>query len=135
VRGYGKGAWPARFSLYSDSLPEALDITRMVISSNTSAMVEAVARGIPTISLMRQTLLSQDMFGKINNELVSYCYTKDELISSIRKYLELTDEEVMHFRDLGKTVRELYFSPITRETMQPFLGDQAVPAEIPAGSR
>jgi hypothetical protein len=84
---------------------------------------------------MRQTLLSQDMFGKINNELVSYCYTKDELISSIRKYLELTDEEVMHFRDLGKTVRELYFSPITRETMQPFLGDQAVPAEIPAGSR
>jgi hypothetical protein len=135
VRGYGKGAWPARFSLYSDSLPEALDITRMVIASNTSAMVEAVARGIPTISLMRQTLLSQDMFGKINNELVSYCYTKDELISSIRKYLELTDEEILHFRDLGKTVRNLFFSPITSETMKPFLGDQDVSPEPLAENR
>ena len=135
VEGYGKKAWPVRFSLYSDSLPEALNIARMVISSNTSAMVEAVARGIPTIILMRQTLLSQDMFADINSEMISYCYSKDELISLIRKHLELTDEEIMHFKDLGKRVRELFFSPITSETMKPFLGDQDVSPEPLAENR
>lgn len=135
VQGYGKGAWPARFSLYSDSLPEALNIAKMVISSNTSAMVEAVARGIPTISITRQTLLNHDMLANINYEIVSCCYTKDELIRAIWKYLELTDEEIMHFRELGKTVREVFFSPISSETMKPFLGDQGVPAEITAGCR
>jgi len=122
MQEFGKRAWPPRYTIYAGALPEALSIATMVISSNTSAMVEAAARGIPVICLGRQTVLNQNFLEGVVTTLVTECFTNNELETAINRYLMPSIAEQEAYCQEGKRLVKLFFTPMNEKTMLPFLG-------------
>jgi hypothetical protein len=114
--------WPSGFEIFEGSLPQALACAAMVVSANSSSMLEAVVRGIPAIFLGRQTVLNQRISISVPVDHIVECFTTDELIAAIQRYLSLTPEDIVRNREVGKKVRDQLFLPVTPETMLPFLG-------------
>jgi hypothetical protein len=122
MQEFGKRAWPPRYTIYAGSLPEALNIATMVIASNTSAMVEAAARGIPVICLGRQTVLNQNYLEGLVTNLITECFTENELEAAVNRYLKPSPAEREAYCQEGERIVKLFFTPVNEKTMQPFLG-------------
>jgi hypothetical protein len=125
-RLFGERNWPERFEIYQGTLSEAFKGTAVAISSNSSAIVEAAAMGIPVIFLGRQTALNQNVLEDVKSELIMECFTADELAAAVNKSLSITPEEGKRYKALGEEILRRFFSPVTPETMQPFLGEYEV---------
>lgn len=122
-RVFGGKNWPERFEIYQGTLADAFKGAAVVISSNSSAIVEAAAMGIPVIFLGRQTALNQNVLEDVKSELIMECFTGKELVAAINKYFNLTTEEVEQYKALRERILKLFFSPVTEKTMRPFLGE------------
>ena len=114
--------WPSRFEIFGGNLSQALARAAMVVSANSSSMLEAVVKGIPAIFLGRQTVLNQRISISVPVDHIVECFTTDELIAAIQRYLALTPEDMIRNMEAGKKVRDQLFLPVTPETMLPFLG-------------
>lgn len=122
MKAYGEQNWPKRFKIFEGNMCQALDDASMVISSNSSSMVEAVAKGIPVIFVGRQTVLNQNTLSKVSMEITTECFSRSELLEAIKKYIELSEADKNMFKKMGLMIRDLYFEPVKEETMRPFLG-------------
>jgi len=122
MQEFGKRGWPSRYTIFAGALPEALNIADTVIASNTSAMVEAAARGIPVICLGRQTILNQNYLEGLETNLITECFTEDELEAAVKRYLDSSPGEQEAYCQEGKRIARLFFTPVNEETMRPFLG-------------
>lgn len=121
-RSFGTRNWPDRFEFYQGPIRQAMKSAAVVISANSGTMAEAVALGIPVIFLCRKTVLNQNMLEGLTTNLVAKCFTEDEMVEAINKYLEPTIEETKRYLQEGEEIRKLLFSPVNEKTMQPFLG-------------
>jgi hypothetical protein len=122
INAFGKNDWPKQFEVFQGNITEALNITTIVVSSNTSSMVEAATRGIPVIFLGRQTVLNNNYLSNLDMDISVECFSTSELIKAINEYLCLTPEKIRQYREIGYRIRDLFFTPINEETMMPFLG-------------
>ena len=121
-RAFGVHNWPKRFEVFSGSLSDALKQASVVISSTSSSMVEAVIKGIPAIFLGGQTLFDQNILSNQDVDMVTECFSTGELINAIDKYLDLSAQKLSQYKEIGQTLREVYFTPTNEETMHPFIG-------------
>lgn len=121
VKSFGVNVWPNRFEIFQGNMPQALNSASLIISSNSSSMVEAAARGIPVIFLGRQTTLNQNILSGLNLDIMTECFCISEVIESIEKYLNLTRAEKIRYKEIGKKVRDLFFEPVNEDTLLPFL--------------
>jgi hypothetical protein len=124
-RVFGGKNWPERFEFWQGTLAEALKEATVVISSNSSAMAEAAAMAIPVIFLGRQTALNQNVLEDVKSELIMECFTADELVAAVNQALSITSHD-KRYKALGEEILNMFFSPVTPETMQPFLGEDDV---------
>ncbi len=121
IQAFGEDDWPDRFEIFHGALPDALKLASMVISSNSSSMVEAVAKGIPLIFLGNQTILNQNLLSNLNMDIVTECFSTTELVLAIEKYLNLSPEEKTRYKEMGNRIRDIFFEPMNEETLLPFL--------------
>jgi len=118
---FGRNRWPSDFLVYEGKISEILEKATLVIGSNSSSMVEAAARGLPVIFISRQTALSSNFLSGIKTENVTVCYSGQDLVRAIQKYLNLDKAKRDEFRQLGREIRDMYFKPVTEENLLPFL--------------
>ena len=121
VRAFGVRNWPSRYEIFPGSLQDALRQVSLVLSSGSSSMIEAVSKGVPVVFLGRQTGLNHNILSNLNMDIVTECFTTIELIEGINKYLDLPSAKISEYRNMGKKVRDLFFTPINEKTMEPFL--------------
>lgn len=121
VQAFWGHDWPNRFEIFHGSLPEALKLASVVISSNSSSMVEAAAKGIPVIYLGRQTVINHNILSNLNMDIVTECFSTIELVKAIKKYIDLSPSEKIRYKEMGKKLRNLFFEPVNEETLSHFL--------------
>ncbi|MDO8140630.1 MAG: hypothetical protein Q6358_03950 [Candidatus Brocadiales bacterium] len=121
VRAFGVRNWPSRYEIFHGSLPDALRQVSLVLSSGSSSMIEAVSKGVPVIFLGRQTGLNHNILSNLNMDIVTECYSTMELINAINKYVNLSSVKIKEYKNMGKKIRELFFTPVNEKTMEPFL--------------
>ena len=121
VRAFGVRNWPSRYEIFPGSLQDALRQVSLVLSSGSSSMIEAVSKGVPVIFLGRQTGLNHNMLSNLKMDIVTECYSTMELINAINKYLNLSSAKINEYKNMGKKIRELFFTPVNEKTMGPFL--------------
>lgn len=121
VSRYGAGRWPDTLGVCTGTLSGALDDASVVISKNSSSIVEAAARGIPVIFLGNQTRLNLNPLAGIDLPGITECYTAEELRESVKKYLDLSEAEQVQFRKDGIYLRDLFFTDVNETTLAPFL--------------
>jgi len=121
IKAFGKKKWPKSYEIFHGNLSQALQQASLVISSASSSMVEAVVKGIPSIFLGRQTALNQNILHDLKMDIVTECFTASELYNAIIKYLDISEENINKYKEMGKKVCDLYFLPVNETTIQPFL--------------
>lgn len=121
IRKYGKRRWPSLFEVFNGSISSALDHARVVISTSTSPMVESAAKGIPVIFMGRKMTLNHNLMENVKLDILTECFTVEELVNAVRKYLDLSTAEINKYKAMGKTVRDFYFTPINEQTMSAFI--------------
>lgn len=121
IEASGEDAWPSRFKVFTGSMSDALSTASIVVSSNSSSMVEAAAKGIPVIFIGRQTSLKQNSLANLDSEIVTECFNGEELTAAINKYLNLSSDEVSGYKEIGKKIRDTFFTPVNGKTISPFL--------------
>ncbi|MGA9030629.1 MAG: hypothetical protein WB404_09405, partial [Methanoregula sp.] len=57
----------------------------------------------------------------ITSPLFTVCYSSDEVLAALSKYLNLSDIERIEYRNLGKSIRDIFFLPVNDDTLSPFL--------------
>ncbi len=121
IDAFGRENWPPRYEIFNGNLSDALEHASVVISSNSSSMVEAAAKGIPVIFLGRQTVLNKNILSDLNMDIVTECFSSSELVPAIKKYIDVSSTYINEYRKMGEKVRDLFFTPINEKTMEPFL--------------
>lgn len=117
----GKKTWNDKFEICSDTMLNALLKSDIIISSNSSSMVEAAVMGKPVIFLGQQTALNHNMLDDVEHGIVSRCFTSEELLQAVQRNLNLSESEKEEFKRIGEQLCERYFTPINDETLAPFL--------------
>jgi hypothetical protein len=120
IKGFGQKNWPARFSFFEGSIQEALGKASVIISSNSSSMVEAAAKGIPVIFLGRQAALNQNPLKSPDFGIVTECFSAQEMADAITKQLKTSDEENKRHKEIGRKMRDLFFTPVNEETLSAY---------------
>ncbi|KJU81322.1 hypothetical protein MBAV_006455 [Candidatus Magnetobacterium bavaricum] len=118
---FGKRKWLKNFTIYTGKLEDAFQQTILVVSANTSAIVEAITYGIPVIYSMRQTGLNNNMLSGLNIEFMDEIFTETELTASLIKYLNISIEKRQKFKLIGTKIRDMFFTPINDKTMTSFI--------------
>ena len=121
LAAFGKHNWPSRFSIYQGSLLAGLQEAAVVISSNSSAIVDAVVLGKPVLFLCRQTAVNQRVFADLDIPLITECFGARELSQAVNQNLALSDAEIWSNQQTGKQLRDSLFTAVNAETMRPFL--------------
>jgi glycosyltransferase involved in cell wall biosynthesis len=93
-----------------------------VVGFETGSLIEALASGKPVIFVARQNGFSQNPLVDFPEGSVRVCYSPSELAEALAHYHSLSMEERSSFRSQSRRVRDLYFTPISNETLEPFLG-------------
>jgi hypothetical protein len=122
IEAFGKDQWPSRFNIFEGGFQEALAEAALIVSSNTSSMVEAAAKGIPVIFVGSQTALNHNPLENLGLDIHTECFTSDELIQAVDKYVHPSAADADDFKKMGRRVRDLFFTPINENTMESFLG-------------
>ncbi|MGV8124325.1 MAG: hypothetical protein AB2L14_31650 [Candidatus Xenobiia bacterium LiM19] len=121
IRAFGNSRWDKKYIFFTDTIANALKRTNVALSSNSSAIIEALALGVPTICYVQQSQLYHDLLSRINAPHAFLCYSHMELKEQITELLSISEEKIASFKIHGKELRDYYFTPISSEILAPFL--------------
>ena len=110
-----------RFKIVHGSLSDEILGASVVVSKGSGSIVEAIAKGKPVIFVCNQNKLNVNPFAGISTPLFTECYSNDEVIAALSKYLNLSDDVRDEYRNLGKSIRDMFFLPVNEDTLSPFL--------------
>jgi len=110
------------FSLVNESFIDCLSKSNMVISGMSGAVIESIVFGIPVVLLRNRRGITFNPIPKeIPKGIWTICESSDEIINLIQKYSSISNEKLQDYKALGKQVRENYFEPVTKESVNRFL--------------
>ena len=116
--------WPEQFEFVGGNFNDCVEKSNLLISSASSACMETLAKGIPTIVVgNRHGLTHNPIPETITEDIWRLCYTHEEIVDAIQFYQTRSPEKIKEHKAVGKRVREEYFEPVTLESVRKFLGD------------
>jgi hypothetical protein len=122
IQGAFGAAWPERFEFVSGDFNDCVEKANLLISSASSACMETLAKGIPVIVVGNNSGLTHNPIPEtITSDIWRLCYTQQEILVAIQFYQNRGPEKIKEHEEIGKSIREEYFKPVTREGVREFL--------------
>ena len=116
------GSVQAGCEVVSGKLEELIAGAGMLVSSASSACVQALACGVPVAVLGSLRGLTQNPIPPdTDRNLWDLCYTAEELRASIERFAARTPAEAERDRAAGRALRECFFTPVTRAAVAKLL--------------
>ena len=114
--------WPNNFIEISYDLSKIINNVNLVIGTGTSACMESIALGIPTIIIGSRSNLTQcPIPNSVNTKIWKLIYSTDDLLKYISYYLNLDKIKLQKFFFIGLKVKEEFFVEPSREKSKLFL--------------
>ena len=108
----------AQFERADGDFDELLAESDVLVSGASSVCVQAVAHGIPVAVLGNPRGITFNPIPEgIDRELWTLCHTPGQLAAALRGYVRRDEGTIARHQALGRTVRERYFAPVTREAV------------------
>jgi hypothetical protein len=120
IKSFGRPSWPGSFSAIGGSLVEALRRASIMISANSSSMVEALTYGIPVIYAGSRIMINQNILTGIDPAIARECFTPAELAEAINDFSLVDEKKSRQYEEIANAVKYRYFTPVTDETLAPF---------------
>ena len=110
------------FSLVDESFIHCLSKSNLLISGMSGAVIESIVFGIPVIIMRsRKGITFNPIPKEIPQGIWTMCNFSNDIIDSIKRYNNMSDEQVQYFKYFGKQVRANYYEPVTRQGVLDFL--------------
>lgn len=119
-KSFGNSGWPEAFKVFKGSIADELKNITIMISANSSALIEAVSCGIPSIYAGSRVNINQNMLKDTDMPISRECYTPTELAQAINHYIDILPLKTEEFREAGCRIRDRYFTPVSENTLAPF---------------
>ncbi len=121
IKKFGKLKWPESFRFHNGKLSDVFEKVSVVVSTNTSSIVEAATYGIPVVYAGSKIMMNQNILKDLNMEIAQECYTASELADALDRYIGLHKSRKAEYKEMGRKIRDQYFTPVSEETLAPFL--------------
>ena len=121
IKQYPEIQKDSRFTIFRGTLSDGIRDASVVVSKGSGSIVEAIAKGTPAIFVGNQNKLNLNPLAGISTPIFTECYSNDEVLTALSKYLNLSDIERNEYRNLGKLIRDMFFLPVNEDTLPPFL--------------
>ncbi|MDD5108781.1 MAG: hypothetical protein PHC29_04645 [Candidatus Omnitrophica bacterium] len=112
--------WPKVFQIYKASVAEGLKNASLMISANSSVMIEAISYGIPSIYIGSRIMINQNILKDIDTPISRECYSSEELAQAVNAYIDVLPFKSEEFKKIGEKIRDLYFTPVSDDTLASF---------------
>ncbi len=113
---------PRHFEAAAGDLDDLLRDCDVLVSSASSACVQALAHGVPVAVLGSSNAITLNPIPEdFDADMWSVCYTAAELVSALGRWAERDSATIARHRASGAALRERFFSPVTRESTLRFL--------------
>lgn len=113
--------WPGRFEFVNGNFADLVEKSDIVISSESTAGLETLAKGIPVIILASQSGLTFNaMPENLSTDMWKVCNTPEELSEALQFYKNRTSEQINDHKMFGYWLRNKYFEPVSREGVNRF---------------
>jgi hypothetical protein len=114
--------WKKIFKIIDGDFNNCVVNSNLLIGSTSSTLIETLTRGIPVIVISSQHGLTQNPIPEtVDNRIWKLCSTPEELCLQIRHYINHSDEDRRRLNSIGKEIRDAYFEPITKNSVNKFL--------------
>ncbi|NLW91126.1 MAG: hypothetical protein GXY34_05955 [Syntrophomonadaceae bacterium] len=114
--------WPGVFQFASETFDVLVAKTDIVISSSSSVCLETIAKGTPVIVIANAFGITYKYIPEaITQDIWRMCYTADDLKEALVHYSKRDNETVSNYKELGRSIRDIYFEPINEVTVRRFL--------------
>ena len=110
-----------RIKIVQGSMAEEIREASVVVSKSSGSIVEAIATGTPALFVGNRNKLNLNPMAGIVTPLLTECYSVDEVVDAVQKYLNASNEDRKEYRVLGRSIRDMFFLPVNEETLSPFL--------------
>jgi hypothetical protein len=111
---------PAHFRTTQIPMGDLLVRTRLVIGLSSSSVFEALAAGVPVLSVGRETALNLDPLG-FHPEGAGLFHDPDEIRQEAERLLNLPEAGREALRRRGREILAESFAPVTEEGLRAFL--------------
>jgi hypothetical protein len=109
------------FMVVEESIDQLLDRAAILISSGSSVVLEAMARGIPVIIVGSQAELTHDpAVGVAPGTLLHICYSARQLVNLVEQLSHPGEEGHEEMSGIGHGIREECFEPVNESTLSAF---------------
>lgn len=109
---------PQGWELVSGELDDLIAQADVLVSSASSACVQALASGVPVVVMGSLRGLTQNPIPAATDQrLWTLCYTAAEVRAALERFGARTQDEIRRERELGFALRERFFTPVTRESV------------------
>lgn len=115
------GEWPGK--ICDMTLKDEFCQAFVVVGTHSTSLVEALACTKPVIFVSRQNCFSQNPLIDIPDGIARVCYSSTEIALALTDYYSLSLPEHSRFKAESLRIRDLYFTPVSEETLEPFLGN------------
>lgn len=109
-----------RFSFTSALLNELIHVTKLVISTSSSSIVEFAACGVPSIFVAKTNSLCYDPLYEQSFPHYSVCYDITSLTECIIKYSEQESAQAS-YSTYGNMIKNLIYYPVTEKSLEEYL--------------
>jgi hypothetical protein len=109
---------PQGWELVSGELDDLIARADVLVSSASSACVQALASGVPVVVMGSLRGLTQNPIPAATDQrLWTLCYTAAEVRAALERFGARTQDEIRRERELGFALRERFFTPVTRDSV------------------
>lgn len=117
--------WPwadksERFKWETRALATVLSEASVIISSGTSAAIEAVCHGIPVILIGRKAGLDMSPLAEMDSRLWRTVYEPEDLATVLRQWVPTHPLSLDKRREIGEIIRQRNYEPSTPQSFEVF---------------
>jgi hypothetical protein len=117
-----KREWPKCFDVKTGNISELIEQTDLIISSNSTTSLEALAKGVPVIIVGSLSGLTQNPVpDTISNKICKVAYTKKQILDAIYEFESAKNTNIDFFESLGDEIRQDYFKKTDKYSVIDFL--------------
>jgi hypothetical protein len=112
---------PPEFRTISGGFAEWMKKADIIVGNESGTVLEALARGIPAIVIVHRSRVTMHSIpDAVPLGLWQLCYTSREVAEAIKYFINRDDNDLQRHKEIGETIREQYFEPVTETGVRMF---------------
>lgn len=121
IEGFMPNGW-LNIDIKTGYFNDYVEKADLLISNASITSVEALAKGVPVIIIGdKNGIIQNPIPNDVPEDMWELCFTPEEIQKAINNFIDKSVESKNLYKEIGDTIKEKYFEPVTTEKVRMFL--------------